>query len=347
MRRFALVLLLALPLFACGEQGGRAPFADTRTPPGLERRFLPPPGWAWGYVQVGEDAIQRYGVSAPRGAPTGQILILTDYGESAETWFETARDLNAQGVVVWILERQGQGGSERLAGKRDRGHVVSYAPDVTAAKAMVKVVIRPDGRLPLTVLGQGQGGLVALRAVEEGLMADALVLSSPTFDLGQLPAPKDKLINIARVARRANLSFLAWPTATDWRRDGPDDRALGLTGDPTRGAVNHAWQTANPDLRMGAPSLGQYAAYYDVLDATARDLGRARIPTVLLAGDADPTTPASAQTSVCKAMADCRETRLPGGRHALNLERDSVRAPWLAAVAAAIKAAGGPKAAKP
>ncbi|MFT4251017.1 MAG: alpha/beta hydrolase, partial [Caulobacter sp.] len=180
MRRFALALLLALPLFACGEQGSRAPFADSRTPPGIERRFLPPNGWAWGYVQVGEDAVQRYGVSAPHGAPTSQILILTDNGESAETWFETARDLNAKGVVVWILERQGQGGSERLTGRRDRAHAVSYAPDVTAAKAMVKAVIRPDGRLPLTVLGQGLGGLVALRAAEEGLMADALVLSAPT-----------------------------------------------------------------------------------------------------------------------------------------------------------------------
>lgn len=347
MRRFALVLLLALPLFACGEQGGRTPFADSRAPPGLERRFLPPTGWAWGYVQVGEDAIQRYGVSAPSGAPTSQILILTDYGESAETWFETARDLNAKGVVVWILERQGQGGSERLAGKRDRGHVMSYAPDVTATKAMVKAVIRPDGRLPLTVLGQGQGGLVALRAVEEGLMADALVLSAPTFELSSLPRPKGQLIDAARWARRLKLASQPWPGAPDWRRDGPDDKVQGLTGDPVRGAVNHAWQTANPDLRMGSPSLGLYAAFYDVLDVTARDLARVKTPTLLLAGDVDTITPGFAQTSVCKAMADCRETRLAGGRHALHLERDSVRAPWLTAVMATVRTAGRAKPATP
>jgi lysophospholipase len=347
MRRSALALLLALPLFACGEQGGRAPFADTRMPPGLERRFLPPAGWAWGYVQVGEDTVQRYGVSAPHGAATAQILILTDYGESAEAWFETARDLNARGVVVWILERQGQGGSERLTGKRDRGHVMSYAPDVTATKAMVRVVIRPDGRLPLTVLGQGQGGLVALRAVEEGLMVDAVVLSAPTFDLSPLPSPKGQLIEAARWARRLRLSSQAWPGTPDWRRDGPDDRAMGLTGDPARGAVNHAWQTANPDLRMGAPSLGQYAAFYDVLDVTARDLSRVKTPVALVAGDADGVTPAFAQESVCKALPDCRETRLAGGRHALHLERDSVRGPWLEAVLAVVRGAGRPRPAIP
>ncbi|MBI1683727.1 alpha/beta fold hydrolase [Caulobacter hibisci] len=347
MRRFALALLLVAPLFACGEQGSRAPFADSRAPPGLERRFLPPGGWAWGYVQVGENAVQRYGVSAPSGAPTRQVLILTDYGESAETWFETARDLNAKGVVVWILERQGQGGSERLAGRRDRGHVESFAPDVTATKAMVKVVIRPDGRLPLTVLGQGQGGLVALRAVEEGLMADALVLSAPSFELSRLPRPKTQLVDAARWARRLKLSFLAWPGAPGWRRDGPDDRAEGLTADPVRGAVTLAWQTANPDLRMGGPSLGWYAAYYDVLDATAHDLAGVKTPTVLLAGDADTVTPAFAQASVCKALANCRETRLPGGRHALHLERDSVRGPWLAAVIEAIGQTGRQNAPRP
>ncbi|AYV48087.1 alpha/beta hydrolase [Caulobacter flavus] len=347
MRRFALVLLLALPLFACGEQGSRAPFADSRAPPGLERRFLPPAGWAWGYVQVGEDAVQRYGVSAPHGAATGQVLILTDYGESAETWFETARDLNAKGVVVWILERQAQGGSERLTARRDRGHVESYAPDVTATKAMVRVVIRPDGRLPLTVLGQGQGGLVALRAVEEGLMVDTLVLSAPVFELSALPRPKGQLIEAAQWARRLRLSSRAWPGATDWRRDGPDDRALGLTGDATRGAVNHAWQTANPDLRMGAPSLGLYAAFYEVLDVTARDLSRVKTPVVLLAGEADAVTPPFAQESVCKALADCRQVRLAGGRHALHLERDSVRTLWLEAVLGAIRAAGRPAPATP
>ncbi|MFT4251778.1 MAG: alpha/beta hydrolase, partial [Caulobacter sp.] len=176
---------------------------------------------------------------------------------------------------------------------------------------------------------------------------DALVLSAPTFELNDLPAPKDRLIQAARMARQVRLSFLAWPTARDWRRDGPDDKALGLTGDPVRGAVNHAWQTANPDLRMGAPSLGLYAAYYDVLDATARDLAEVKTPVLLLAGEADPVTPASPQAGVCKALANCRETRLPGGRHALHLERDSVRGPWLEAVLAAIRDAGRPSPAKP
>jgi lysophospholipase len=323
-------------LAACGDQGVRAPFAESRTPPSLDVRFQPPAGWAWGYVKVGDDLVQRYGVSAPHGAPRGQILILPGYGESAEAWFETARDLNDRDYVVWILERQGQGGSERATPWRDLGHATSFAPDITATKAMVKAVIRPKDRDPFAILGAGDGGVVALRALEEGLQADTLILSSPNFDVADLPRPKGELIRIARWARTLKLGFLRYPGQGGWKREGADDFAARLTHDRQRGAVQQAWRLANPDLRMGAPSLAWYAAFYDAVDATGRDLGRVRTPVVMLdAGQDAETLP---QSAVCAALARCVETRYPTARHALHLETDSVRVPWLQAVEAALRA---------
>lgn len=326
----AWALLLALPLVSCGGEAARAPFAESRTPPSLSERFQPPAGWAWGYVRVGDQAVQRYGVSAPSGAPRGQILILPGYGESAEGWFETARDLNGRGYIVWVLERQGQGGSERLTRWRDLGHVVSFAPDVTVTKAMVKAVIRPAGKDPFAILGHGDGGLVALRALEEGLQADTLILSSPSFDLADPPRAKDELVRIARWARGVKLGFLRYPGQKGWRREGGTDD--GLTHDPSRGAVQQAWRLANPDLRMGAPSLSWYAAFYDAVDAVSRDLGRVPTPVVMLDGGQDAKALAGAQRGVCAALPACVETRYPTARHALHLEGDSVRGPWLAAI---------------
>jgi lysophospholipase len=43
--------------------------------------------------------------------------------------------------------------------------------------------------------------------------------------------------------------------------------------------VQQAWQLANPDLRMGAPSLAWYAAFYDAVDATGGDLKRVHTPS--------------------------------------------------------------------
>lgn len=336
---FALALLLALPLAACGDEGVRAPFAESRTPPSLDVRFQPPAGWAWGYVKVGDDLVQRYGVSAPQGAPRGQILILPAYGESAEAWFETARDLNDRDYVVWILERQGQGGSERAMPWRDLGHATSFAPDVTATRAMVKAVIRPNGQDPFVVLGAGDGGLIALRALEEGLRADAAILSSPSFDIADPPRPKDELIRLARWARGLKLGFVRYPGQAGWKREGPDGVAGKLTHDRARGAVQQAWQLANPDLRMGAPSLAWYAAFYDAVEATTRDLKRVDIPVVMLDAGQDVKALPQPQAAICAALPRCGEARYATARHALHLETDSVRASWLKAVDDALRTA--------
>lgn len=329
---FACALLLALPLVACGDEGSRAPFAESRTPPSLDVRFQPPVGWAWGYVTVGDGLVQRYGVSAPHGAPRGQVLILPGYGESAESWFETARDLNARDYTVWILERQGQGGSERASPWRDLGHVTSFAPDVTATKAMVKAVIRPKAHDPFVILGHDDGGLVLLRALEEGVTADAAILSSPNFDIADPPRAKGELLRIARWARGLKLGFLRYPGQTGWKREGPDDFAAKLTHDPARGAVQQAWALANPDLRMGAPSLAWYAAFYDLVDATGRDLKTVQTPVVMLDADQDVKALPQPQSTVCATLPHCVQTRYPAARHALHLETDSVRGPWLDAI---------------
>jgi lysophospholipase len=333
MRRRLLACLLALPLVSCGDEGVRAPFAESRTPSSLDVRFQPPPGWAWGYVRVGDEAVQRYGVSAPQGVPRGQILILPGYGESAEGWFETARDLNDRGYTVWILERQGQGGSERASPWRDLGHVTSFSPDVTATKAMVKAVIRPHfrsegGQDPFVILGHGDGGLVALRALQEGLRADTVVLSSPTFDIADLPRAKGEFIRIARWARGLKLGFIRYPGQAGWKREGPDAFDGKLTHDKARGGVQQAWELANPDLRMGAPSLAWYAAFYDAVDIVGRDLTRVETPIVILDAGEDVVALAAPQHAVCAALPHCVETRYPKARHALHLETDSLRGPW-------------------
>jgi lysophospholipase len=337
MRRRLLACLLVLPLVSCGDEAVRAPFAESRTPPSLAVRFQPPPGWAWGYVRVGDEAVQRYGVSAPQGAPRGQLLILPGYGESAEGWFETARNLNDRGYTVWILERQGQGGSERTGPWRDLGHATSLSPDVTTVKAMVKAVIRPHsspggGRDPFVVLGHADGGLVTLRALEEGLQADAVILSSPNFDIADLPRAKGELIRIARWARGLKLGFVRYPGQAGWKREGPDAFDARLTHDRARGDVQQAWELANPDLRMGAPSLAWYAAFYDAVDAVGRDLKRVQTPVVMFDAGEDVKALDAPRRTVCAALPHCVETRYPKARQALHLETDSVRDPWLDAV---------------
>ncbi|MDP1630397.1 MAG: alpha/beta hydrolase [Caulobacter sp.] len=325
--RLRLVLAgLLLLLAACGGGDGRAPFIESRIPPALSPRFWAPEGWAWGLIKVGDAPAQRYGVATTAIAPKAQILVLTGYGESAETWFETVRDLNGKGYTVWVLERAGQGGSERYVLPRDLGHAPTFNNDIAATKALTRMMAAGSPDTPLIILGHSVGGLVAVAALEKGAGADGLILSAPAFAAGgAMNGSRAWLVRVGlgRVPAR-------WDGG--WKRDGPDGRGQGLTSAPLRGAVQKAWQLTNPDLRMGGQSLGWLASF----ETSSRDitpgLAQLRMPALLLAGTRDSHADAAAQARVCAAMVNCVLQRFENGRHALHQERDDIRTPWLTAV---------------
>lgn len=335
MRRSFLAVLLLLSLAGCTDGGSRAPFAESRTPPSLASRFYPPDNWAWGYVRVGDGPAQRYGVSAPPIGPRATIVILTGYGEPAEKWFETVQHLNSAGYTVWILERQGQGGSERLTPWRDLGHVDSFQPDAAALRALVKVVIRPRADRPLLLLGHADGALVALGSVEDGLPTDGLILSSPTFALKPSSSRSSALYPWAN---RLKLGWIRSPHEKGWSRAGLDEFQSALTSDRVRGGVQQAWLTANPDLRMGEPSIGWQAAHEEASGLVRTKTARVQAPVLILAGGKDTVTPNALASKTCSALADCRMVSFPAGRHVLHMESDAVRNVWLAEIDGFIRA---------
>jgi lysophospholipase len=321
-RKAALVFAL-LALAACSRQDARAPFVDTELPASLSPRFYPPEGWTWGLVKVGDAPAQRYGVSAPRLAPRATILILPGYDDAAGAWFETISALNRRGYVVWLLERAGQGGSGRLSRRRDLGHVESFGPDAATVQAMVTTIIRPRDGMPLVVLGHGVGGLVALRAVEAGTPTAGLILSAPMLEArtGVVTAAE------ARLARGLGLGWVRAPGQGGWRRDGPKGDAGRLTHDPVRAHMRLAWAEANPSLRMGGPSLGWMAAFFDAADAARAAAPRTLLPTLTIIAGAD-----GASRNLCRAMPACQEVAVAGAWRDLPREADAYRGPWLDAV---------------
>ena len=70
--------------------------------------------------------------------------------------------------------------------------------------------------------------------------------------------------------------------------------------------VRHAWQLANPDLRMGGPSAGWQAAFDDLLSTLrAGGWARVRAPVLVLADPAAPADERQAQAALCRALPHC------------------------------------------
>ena len=324
MRRLLASLGLCLFLAACGQGEAMGPFSETRTPATLGPRFFAPEAWAWGFIQTGDTPVQRYGVGSTWRAPRAIIILLPGYGESAEVWFETARDLTARGYIVWTLERAGQGGSGRYTLPRDLGYVPGVQPDVANLKALVRVVIKPRPGMPVILLGHGDGGLVGLRAVQDGLKVDGLVLSSLQLPPTGLPPEAPKTL-----AGRIGLGRLPDGGWRPWTRDSADDLALGRTHDVWRGAVRQAWQLTNPDLRMSGPSLGWRTAQTRAGRAAERDAILTRTAVLML-------RPTAADAALCRQIPACQARSLPGSGSAPHLESDRWRGVWLGEVLAFI-----------
>ena len=299
MFRRGVLLGLVLLLSACGGQDVRAPFTDSRIPPGLAQKNWPPEGWAWGLIQIGKNPPQRYGVLGPTIAPRAQVLILPGYGDFAESWYATAADFAGRGYTVWVLDGAGQGGSGRWAGPRDLGHVPSVDSDAVAINQMVAQVIRPQGGQPLVVIADGTAAPLAVRNFAAGqLPASALILTSPTL------TPPGGTVAASQVSavRSLGLGALRAPGTHGWNRADPP----GPRESPE--AVRHAWQTANPDLRMGGPSLSWLAAF----GALGHDMAAAHPPAgappvLILADQAWAAREGARWAPVCQALARCSQ----------------------------------------
>jgi lysophospholipase len=182
---------------------------------------------------------------------------------------------------------------------------------------------------PLIARASGDGAVPALRAVETGTPVDALVLSSPRLGSGVTA-----LSPVQALARRVGLGRLPAPGRRAWRRDGPDDAALGLTHDRWRARVRGAWELANPDLRVSGQSLGWRAAYAEAGHLALRDASQVQAPVLLLR----PDGPGREADDLCRRLPRCEARRIAGARPALPLEADAWRRTWLDAIFARIAA---------
>jgi lysophospholipase len=319
--RRVLTLAALIALSACGREAAH-PLFDSRTPPALSPRFFPPEGWAWGQIAQPGAPLIRYGTVSPAAQPRAHVVILPAYGESAEVYYETARDLTAHGYAVWVLDAAGQGGSQRFAGPVDLGRSNGFGLDAAALEGLVTGVIRPDGHRPVVIAASGDAALTALLAAEAGKAPlDGLVLWDP-------PAGAPVEADHAREMTDRKLGALRAGGGQPWSRPNID-----LSG---RATLPAAWQLANPDLRMGGPAWEWIAAEdrarRDALDkAKARDL-RSALLILEAAPDAGTTT-------LCAAAPHCRlQPAPPSGALPRHLAPDPVRAPWLDALTAFIEA---------
>lgn len=227
-------------------------------PPPLEDRFLEPAGWRWHNLKTKEGKRLRFGSIYPESRiPSAVVVVLPGRTEFIEKYFEIARDLSRQNLAIWIMDWQGQGLSDRVAGGKDGRHISPpFARHVDDLHEFIlgyvkHACVHPDvGRIPMMMLAQSMGANIGLRYLHKypGMFAAAALLTPmlgiqavrkyPAFILGPV------LSLVAKIVPGA-YAFGQGP----WIAGERQSPALQLSHDPVRAAVHDAWFTANPKLR--------------------------------------------------------------------------------------------------
>ncbi|ABE38705.1 alpha/beta hydrolase fold [Rhodopseudomonas palustris BisB5] len=294
------IVLLVLAVAAVFAAAGAASWAMTRT---LEAR-TPPRG-----VFVNASGVRLHALdlapAQPLARPTPTVLLLHGANLCSEDMRMALGERLSQKLRVIIPDRPGQGYSAT-----GTGPVASPAYQVS----LLRELMRSLDAGPLIVVGHSFGGLIALRyALDNPDAVAGLVLINPTTH--PRPAGLPLFQRVAGVLigplvtktllPPLSLAMMGRITARIFRPERP----------PPAYAETSRLALALTAKRFGA-SLEEYSGLRNQLIDHVPRYGGVSVPTVILAGSADPVVPPQIHAeALAKAVPQARLVRLAGAGH--------------------------------
>jgi lysophospholipase len=216
------------------------------------------------------------------GRPKGSILWLGGRGDIFEKYIEMLDGWSQEGWSITSFDWRGQGGSGRVGGNPNVGHIADYAAWIDdLADFYTAWSARAPG--PHIVMGHSMGGHLVLRAlVERRIAPDKAVLVAPMlgFESGIIPFPV--AFWVARVmAQIRNELRPAWKS--NEKPSPPNASRRGyLTHDNDRYDDELWWKAKDPSLALGPPSWSWLSAAYSSIAGLNRAGGVEQVTTPIL-----------------------------------------------------------------
>ncbi|MGX7743458.1 alpha/beta fold hydrolase [Rhodopseudomonas parapalustris] len=294
------LILLVLSVVALFTAAG---WVSCRLARRLEARY-PPRG-----VFINANGVRMHALDlAPaRPAAPGQPTVLLLHGANlcCEDMRMSLGDRLAQRLRVIIPDRPGQGYS--VTGT---GPVASPAYQVT----LIREVLRDRGAGPLIVVGHSFGGLIALRyALDNPDTVAGLVLINPTTH----PRPQGLPLfqRAAEVLMKPLVTYTLLPPLSLAMMKRIATRIFRPETPPADYAERSRLALALTAKRFAA-SLEEYSGLRDQLVDHVPRYGAVQVPTVIVAGTADPVVPPQVHAeALAQAVPQARLLRLNGAGH--------------------------------
>jgi lysophospholipase len=264
----------------------------------------------------------------------GTVCLFQGRGDCIERYFEMIGDLRERGFAVATLDWRGQGLSDRRLRNPRKGHVDSFAEYDRDLDSFMEQVALPDCPPPHFALAHSTGALICLRAARDGRARfNRIVAESPLVDMASTPIPAPLMARLVALAVAVGLGEASWPgkagaPLSEIRFDGNL-----LTGDPKRFARNREISSKLRAVTVGRPTFGWlYAAWRAIQEASdPRFAPAVRIPTLVVGAALDQIVSVRAVEALAAELRAGALVVIPGARHEIMMERDTVREQFWAA----------------
>jgi lysophospholipase len=264
------------------------------------------------------------------------VCLFGGRGEFIEKYFEVIAELRRRGFAVATLDWRGQGGSYRALSDPARGHIGNFSVFDRDLVRFMKDVVLPDCPPPYVALAHSMGGNILLRhAIEPGSWFERMVLCAPMITI----AP-ERIKTAPFLARGYAETGSLIGLGTRYVRGGgpaPVETAAFegnlLTADRERFERNKAVLMAAPQLGLGSPTLGWLRAALRSCATVGRPdyPERITVPTLLFAAADDQIVSVNAIERFAVGLKVGTHILMPGSRHEILQESDSVRRRFWAA----------------
>ena len=270
------------------------------------------------------------------GRALGTVLLVQGRNECIEKYFETARDLAAEGFATVTFDWRGQGGSDRLIGDPMRGYVRDFNEYETDLHTVLESETLADSPGPVSIAAHSMGALVSLLAAPrvEGRVARIVALA-PLIRIASQPFSHTTMrvfLAVLRALRLGRLYAAGGPRAPE----PPAFETNVLTSDPARHARNARLFVEHPHLALGGPTVAWAHAALRAMARVRRErlLVRIGLPSLLVGAGDDTVVSTRSVERLARRMRNANCVVIDGARHELLQERDRYRRQAIAAITA-------------
>ncbi|WP_413287954.1 alpha/beta fold hydrolase [Bdellovibrio sp. HCB337] len=257
----------------------------------------------------------------------GDVLLIPGQGEFIPKYYELAYDLVQRGYsMIYILDHRGQGASERLLPQSpEKGSVESFSDYAKDLGNYIQSIRSKRQGQKLFLVAHSMGAGVSALTLREG-MVDAVVFSAPMLGV-RAPVVYDTrylmplLLTLCKTEKMCN-NFA--PGKEEFNLYLDFDKNV-LTHSKARWSLHQSMLQENPSIGIQGPTNRWVLQATKAVKRIAKIAPPKDIPMLLFQAGEDEVVLPKQQTQYCAKAKSCQLIKVPGARHEILQETDSLR----------------------